>query len=130
MNSKKVFRVAVLGSQSAEQWLMVKAFAASGKGEWSYELVKERPDIFVVDSEHDHAPARWAAQDSTGAVPAAFVGLIHARAKRAVSVPRPFTSGRVVEALDQLVRRFMEVQAPAAAQREATLPPQRELVPA
>lgn len=113
MKAEKTFRVAVLGTPQAEQWLLVRAFAATRDRRHAYELVQDpalqRPDMYVVDSENDHAIARWAALDSKGAVPAAFFSRVHPRAKSGVVVPRPLTSGSVVAALDQLTRRFMEV---------------------
>jgi hypothetical protein len=122
MNAKKTFRVAVLGTPQTEQWLLVRAFAATRDRRCVYELVDNssdnRPDMYVVDAEHDSAIARWVAQDSRGAVPAAFFGRVHPRAKSAVVVSRPHTSGSVVDALDQLTRRFLEVA-------ETTRPPFR-----
>ncbi len=113
MRAEKTFRVAVLGTPQTEQWLLVRAFAATRDRRHAYELVEDpvahRPDMYVVDAEHDHAIARWAALDSKGAVPAAFFSRVHPRAKCGVVVPRPLTSGSVVDALDQLTRRFMEV---------------------
>jgi hypothetical protein len=113
MNATKTFRVAVLGTPHAEQWLLVRAFAATRDRQCAYEQVAEgaatRPDMFVVDSESEHAIARWAALDSKGTIPAAFFVKIHARAKCAVVVSRPHTSGSVVDALDQLARRFLDV---------------------
>ena len=112
MNAKKTFRVAVLGTPQTEQWLLVRAFAATRDRQCVYELVSDsasdRPDMYVVDAEHDSAIARWVAQDSRGSVPAAFFGRVHPRAKSAVVVSRPHTSGTVVDALDQLERRFLE----------------------
>lgn len=113
MIAKKTFRVAVLGTPQAEQWLLVRAFAATRERQCAYELVADaatqRPDMYVIDSEIDHAIARWAALDSKGAVPAAFFARVHPRAKSAVVVPRPHTSASVVDALDQLARRFLDV---------------------
>ena len=115
MNAKKTFRVAVLGTPQAEQWLLVRAFAATRDRQCIYELVADaaatRPDMYVVDAEHDSAIARWVALDSKGSIPAAFLGRVHPRAKSAVVVSRPHTSGSVVDALDQLTRRFLEVSA-------------------
>jgi len=111
MNAKKTIRVAVLGTPQTEQWLLVRAFAATRNRQCAYELVDAaagRPDMYVVDSEHDHAIARWVAQDARGSVPAAFFSRVHPRAKSAVVVSRPHTSGTVVDALDQLARRFLE----------------------
>lgn len=111
MTAKKTFRVAVLGTPQTEQWLLVRAFAATRERECAYELVADatavRPDMYVVDAEHDHAIARWLALDSKGTVPAAFFARVHPRAKFAVVVSRPHTSGTVVDALDQLTRRFL-----------------------
>ncbi len=113
MKADKTFRVAVLGTPQAEQWLLVRAFAATHDRPYAYELVQDpaaqRPDMYVVDTDNDHAIARWAALDSKGVVPAAFFSRVHPRAKSGVVVPRPLTSGSVVDALDQLTRRFMEV---------------------
>ena len=112
MNAKKTIRVAVLGTPQAEQWLMVRAFAATRDRQCAYELVADaaagRPDMYVVDAENDYAITRWVALDSKGAVPAAFLSRVHPRAKSAVVVSRPHTSGTVVDALDQLARRFLE----------------------
>ena len=113
MKADKTFRVAVLGTPQAEQWLLVRAFAATRDRRYAYELVQDpaaqRPDMYVVDTEDDFAIARWAALDFKGAVPAAFFSRVHPRAKSGVVVSRPLTSGNVVDALDQLTRRFMEV---------------------
>jgi len=113
MSNKNTIRVAVLGTPQTEQWLLVRAFAATRERPCAYELVADaadrRPDMYVVDSENDHAVARWAALDSNGTVPAAFLARVHPRAKFGVVVSRPHTSGTVVDALDQLTRRFMEV---------------------
>jgi hypothetical protein len=131
MNPKKTLRIAVLGTPQTEQWLLVRAFAATQERQCAYELVTDpsaaRPDMFVVDAEHDHAIARWMALDGKGAVPAAFFGRVHPRAKSAVVVSRPHTSGTVVDALDQLERRFLaessvtSVRASRAASREPEL---------
>ncbi len=111
MNNRNPIRVAVLGTPQTEQWLLARAFAAPRDGRCAYELVADsaarRPDMYVVDSDNDHAIARWAALDSKGAVPAAFFARVHPRAKCAVVVSRPHTSGSVVDALDQLSRRFL-----------------------
>jgi len=117
MTTKKTYRVAVLGTPQAEQWLLVKAFATT-----PYELVTERPDMYVVDADHDQAIARWAALDSRGAVPAAFFSRVHPRAKCGVVVPRPHTSGSVVDALDQITRRFLGESAAAPARAAARQP--------
>ena len=116
MTAKKTFRVAILGTPQAEQWLLAHALSAT-----PYELVTERPDMYVVDVDHDHAVARWAALDSKGSVPAAFFSRVHPRAKCGVVVPRPHTSGNVVEALDQIRRRFFSEpsSAPARTARPA-----------
>ena len=111
MTAKKKFRVAVLGTPQAEQWMLVRAFAATRERQCSYELVTDaavmQPDMFVVDSDNDYAIARWVALDCKGNVPAAFFFRVHPRAKCAVVVPRPHTSGSVVDALDQISRRFL-----------------------
>jgi hypothetical protein len=113
MKAEKTFRVAVLGTPQTEQWLLTRAFAATRERRFAYEQIgdpaAQRPDMFVVDAEDDHAMARWAALDSKGTVPAAFFSRVHPRAKSGVIVPRPLTSASVVDALDQLTRRFMEV---------------------
>ena len=115
MTAKKTFRVAVLGTPHTEQWLLVRAFAATSERQCAYELVTDgaatRPDMYVVDSENDNAIARWVALDSKGTVPAAFFARVHPRAKSAVVVSRPHTSGTVVDALDQLTRRFLDRSA-------------------
>lgn len=128
MNAKKTIRVAVLGTPQAEQWLMVRAFAATQDRQCAYELVADsaaaQPDMFVVDSDNDSAIARWVAMDSRGAVPAAFFARVHPRAKSAVVVSRPHTSGTVVDALDQLARRFLEdseTSRPGARARSSEL---------
>jgi len=112
MKEGSVFRVAVLGTPQTEQWMLARAFAAAGARRYAYELVgdpvAQSPDMFVVDADDDRALARWAALDSKGAVPAAFFSRVHPRAKSGVVVPRPLTSGSVVDALDQLARRFLE----------------------
>ena len=111
MTAKKTFRVAVLGTPQAEQWMLVRAFAATRERHCAYELVADAsastPDMYVVDSDNDYAIARWVALDSKGSVPAAFFSRVHPRAKCAVVVPRPHTSGSVVDALDQISRRFL-----------------------
>ena len=110
MSNGTTYRVAVLGTPQTEQWLLVRAFAATRGRECAYELVAasavRRPDMYVIDAENDNAIARWSALDSKGTVPAAFFARVHPRAKSAILVPRPHTSGSVVEALDRLVRRF------------------------
>jgi hypothetical protein len=130
MSNRTTFRVAVLGTPQTEQWLLVHAFASTRGRQCTYELVADaavrRPDMYVVDSENDHAVARWATLDPKGSVPAAFFSRVHPRAKSGVVVPRPLTSGSVVDALDQLVRRFLEdsdvpLQAPRPAARELAL---------
>jgi hypothetical protein len=127
MKPKKTLRVAVLGTAQTEQWLLVRAFAATQERHCAYELVTDtaatRPDMIVVDSEHDSAIARWMAMDSKGSIPAAFFGRVHPRAKSAVVVSRPHTSGTVVDALDQLARRFLEDSQAARAESR----PRREL---
>jgi hypothetical protein len=113
MSKQSIFRVAVLGTPQTEQWLLVRAFAATRDRRCAYELVADaaagRPDMYVIDFENDYAIARWTALDSKGAVPAAFFARVHPRAKSAVVVSRPHTSGTVVDALDQLARRFLDV---------------------
>jgi len=125
MTAKKTFRVAVLGTPQTEQWLLVRAFEATRNRKCTYELVTDaastRPDMYVVDAEHDHAVARWAALDSKGSVPAAFFSRVHPRAKCGVVVPRPHTSGSVIEALDQITRRFL-----GDSSAETTRPPSRK----
>jgi len=131
MGNRHTFRVAVLGTPQLEQWMLVRAFEATRARECAYELVAaaavHRPDMYVVDAENDHAIARWAALDSRGTVPAAFFGRVHPRAKCAMVVSRPHTSGSVVDALDRLTRRFMEV---SDAGRSAALSGAAELAPA
>lgn len=111
MTARKTFRVAVLGTPQTEQWLLVRAFAETFERQFAYELATDaatvKPDMYVVDADHDHAIARWAALDSKGSVPAAFFSRMHPRAKCAVVVARPHTSGSVVEALDRISRRFL-----------------------
>jgi len=111
MSNRKPFRVAVVGHPSTEQWLLAAAFAATRKRPCAYELVTDpadrSPDILVVDAEDEEAIARWRARDPMGAIPAAFFVKVPPRAKCAVIVSRPITSGRIVEALDQISRRFL-----------------------
>lgn len=111
MSRKQTFRVAVVGHPSAEQWLLCAALSATHKRSCSYELVTDpkdkSPDILVVDAEDDDAVARWHARDPLGAIPAAFFVRVPPRAKCALVVARPITSGRIVEALDQISRRFL-----------------------
>ena len=110
MSHKHTFRVAVVGSPSTEKWLLAKAFVATRDRPCTYELVTDAadrsPDILVVDAEDRDAIARWAARDPLGAIPAAFFIKVPARAKCAVIVSRPITSGSIVESLDQISRRF------------------------
>ena len=91
--------------------MLVRAFAETRERQFAYELVTDaataRPDMYLVDSDNDHAIARWAALDSKGTVPAAFFTRVHPRAKCAVVVSRPHTSGSVVDALDRISRRFL-----------------------
>lgn len=111
MNARQVIQVAVLGSPQTEQWLLVQAFAATRKRACAYELVTDpasrQPDMYVIDPDDDHALARWAALDSKGTAPVAFFNRMHPRAKCAVIVSKPLTSGQVVDSLDQLARRFL-----------------------
>jgi hypothetical protein len=113
MSNSSTFRVAVLGTPQTEQWLLERAFAATRGRQFAYELAADvavrRPDMFVIDSENDYAVARWATLDPKGTVPAAFFARVHSRAKSAVVVSRPHTSGSVVDALDRLARRFLQV---------------------
>ena len=131
MSNGNTFRVAVLGTPQAEQWLLVRAFAATRERRCSYELVADgavrRPDMFVIDAENDYALARWAALDPKGSVPAAFFSRVHPRAKCAVVVARPLTSGSIVEALDQIARRFL---GETTATTMGTAAFEREPVPA
>ena len=111
MSRKSTFRVAVVGSHSAEKWLLAAALDATSKRPCAYELVtdpKDRsPDILVVDAEDDDAIARWHARDPLGAIPTAFFVKVPPRAKCGVIVSRPITSGRIVDSLDQISRRFL-----------------------
>jgi hypothetical protein len=111
MGNQRVFRVAVVGNATAERWLLAEAFAATRKRACAYELVTapgdRSADILVVDAEDEGAVARWRARDPLGAIPAAFFVKVPARAKSAVIVARPITSGRIVEVLDQISRRFL-----------------------
>ena len=127
MNTKSILRVAVVGSPSTEKWLLAKAFAATRDCPCTYELVTESadraPDILVVDAEDRDAIARWGARDPLGAIPAAFFVKVPQRAKCAVIVARPITSGRIVESLDQISRRFfgeatIATMGAAAAKRD------------
>lgn len=111
MIKKSIFRVAVVGSPSTEKWLLAKAFVATRNRPCSYELVTDSadrsPDILVVDAEDRDAIARWGARDPLGSIPAAFFVKVPPRAKSAVIVSRPITSGRIVDSLDQIARRFL-----------------------
>lgn len=131
MNTKSILRVAVVGSPSTEKWLLAKAFAATRDRPCTYELVTDSadraPDILVVDAEDRDAIARWGARDPLGAIPAAFFGKVPQRAKCAVIVARPITSGRIVESLDQISRRFFG-EATTATMGAAA--PKRDLVAA
>lgn len=131
MNRKNTFRVAVLGTPQAEQWLLVRAFAATRERACAYELAADaalrRPDMFVIDPDDDYAIARWAALDPKGSVPAAVFSRVHGRAKCAVVVARPLTSGSIVEALDRIARRFLG-ETTATTMGAAAF--ERELVPA
>jgi hypothetical protein len=131
MNRQSIFRVAVVGHPSTEQWLLAEAFAATRKRACAYELVTgpsdRAPDILVVDSEDGDAIARWRARDPLGAIPAAFFVKVPPRAKCAVIVSRPITSGRIVEALDQISRRFFG-ETTATTMGAAAI--ETELVPA
>ena len=110
MDVQKVFRVAVIGSPQAEQWLLARAFIGSRKRAWGYELVaypaSRSPHMFIVDPESGGALVRWMALDRKGEIPAVFLGSVSRRAKFAVIATRPFTSGRIVDSLDQLARRI------------------------
>jgi len=123
MNGKQVFRVAVLGSPQAERWLLVDAFAFSRRRACGYELAadpaSEPPHMFVVDPECPDAIARWTALDRNGVVPAVFLGSVSQRAKFAVVTTRPFTSGRIVDSLDQLARRIEAFSEQTFARRTA-----------
>ena len=131
MNTKNILRVAVVGSPSTEKWLLAKAFAATRDRPCTYELVTDSadraPDILVVDAEDRDAIARWGARDPLGAIPAAFFVKVPQRAKCAVIVSRPITSGRIVESLDQISRRFFG-ETTATTMGAAAL--EMELVPA
>ena len=129
MDSRKVFRVTVLGSPQAEQWLLARAFAESEKRPWSYELAadaaSQAPHMFVIDPESSGALVRWMALDRKGSLPAVFLGSVSQRAKFAVITARPFTSGRIVDSLDQLARRiaaFPDPGVPANAGQARSLP--------
>jgi hypothetical protein len=111
MSRKQLFRVAVVGHPSAEKWLLAAALDATHKRRCAYELVTDpedkSPDILVVDAEDEDAVARWRVRDPMGAIPTAFFVRVPQRAKCALVVSRPITSGRIVEALDQISRRFL-----------------------
>jgi hypothetical protein len=111
MSKKTTFRVAVVGHPSAETWLLAAALDATSMRACAYELVtdpKDRsPDILVVDAEDEGAVARWHARDPMGAIPTAFFVKVPPRAKCGVIVSRPITSGRIVDSLDQISRRFL-----------------------
>lgn len=130
MGKQRTFRVAVVGNPSAEKWLLADALAATRKRACAYELVTERSDraldILVVDAECDDAVARWTKIDPLGVLPAAFFGRVPPRAKCAVIVQHPITSGRIVEALDQISRRFL---GETTATTMGTPIFERELVP-
>jgi len=111
MNKKNIFRVAVIGSASTEQWLLAKAFEATQNRRCGYELVTDpsdrSADIMVVDPEEADAVARWNKRDPLGTIPAAFFVKVPSRAKCAVIVARPITASRIVDSLDQIYRRFL-----------------------
>jgi len=112
MNARQMFRVAVLGSPQAKQWLLVRAFAATRGRQYAYDLVAaaaRQADMYVIDADDDRAMVCWAALDSRGTIPAAFLGRVHPRAKRALMVQRPYCSGSIVGALDRLAHRFLQV---------------------
>ena len=131
MNHRNTFRVAVVGHPSAEKWLLAAALGATSKRPCAYELVIDpadrSPDILVVDAEDEDAIARWRVRDPLGAIPAAFFVKVPPRAKCALIVSRPITSGRIVEALDQISRRFLG-ETTATTMGAAGI--ERELVPA
>ena len=131
MSKKSVFRVAVVGNPSTEQWLLTAAFDATSKRPCAYELVTDpkdgSPDILVVDAEDEDALARWRKRDPLGTIPTAFFVKVPPRAKCAVIVARPITSGRIVESLDQISRRFLG-ETTATTMGAAAF--ERELVPA
>ena len=131
MSKKSIFRVAIVGSPSAEKWLLTNALAATSKRACTYELVTDlkdaSPDILVVDAEDEDAVARRHKRDPLGAIPTAFFVKVPPRAKCAVIVARPITSGRIVESLDQISRRFLG-ETMATTIGAAAL--DRELVPA
>ena len=111
MIKRNTFRVSVVGNPSTEKWLLAAAFVATRDRPCAYELVTNpkdaSPDILVVDAEDEDALARWRKRDPLGAIPTAFFVKVPPRAKCAVIVARPITSGRVVDALDQISRRFL-----------------------
>jgi hypothetical protein len=130
MSKKNVFRVSVVGHPSAERWLLAAAFAATRERPCAYELVDPKdasPDVLVVDAEDEDALARWRKRDPLGAIPTAFFVKVPPRAKCAVIVARPITSGRIVDALDQISRRFLG-ETTATTMGAAVF--DRELVPA
>ena len=107
MKPQKVFRVAILGTPHAERWLLDQAFAESRGRDWCYErALDEAPHMFVIDPETQDAVVRWGALDPNGVAPAVFFERVHPRAKFAVIVARPITSGRILDSLDQLARRI------------------------
>lgn len=123
MKAQKVFRVAIFGSPQAEQWLLHRAFADSRGRAWAYELaadpLSEPPHMCVVDPEAPGALFRWMASDKKGTIPAVFLGSVSQRAKFAVITTRPFTSGRIVDSLDQLARRIVAFSDRTFAARAA-----------
>ncbi|MSQ64280.1 MAG: hypothetical protein EXR33_10705 [Betaproteobacteria bacterium] len=131
MSHKNTFRVAVVGHPSTEQWLLAAVFAAIRTRPCCYELVTDpadrSPDILVVDSEDEDALVRWRKRDPLGVIPAAFFVKVPPRAKCAVIVARPITSGRIVDALDQISRRFLGETTATTMGAAAN---DRELVPA
>lgn len=102
--------MAVMGSPSAERWLLADPSIAMRLIPHRYKLVADpglrTPDLLVVDGECDLALARWAEFDPSGAIPVAFLVRAPAGAARAAVISRPITSGRVVESLDLIVRRL------------------------
>ena len=118
MDGKQIFRVAILGSPQAERWLLVQAFAETRKRACVYLATDpgfRQPDMYVIDPDNDLALARWMALDPRGSTPAAFFRRVHSRAKSAVIVSRPLTSGAVVDSLDRLARRFFGKRVAATA---------------
>jgi integrase len=75
--------------------------------------------LLTLTRRQETALARWRARDPMGAIPTAFFVRVPPRAKCALTVARPITSGRIVEALDQISRRFLVESTSTTLRAEA-----------